>query len=356
MRFPMCVVHQSGHGLCGTFLEGSNRQIPRTILSVDGIGTCDHVLRASMLGRLARMPKARAILPFVQLFYASPSGWMSQEGLAQCTKQRAVSKETPSCPFCSQWASKMRWRKWLFPSLCAYLDDVYSVCQPDRVVTLFKILNASLFTVAGIRLYQGKTKAWNRGGVVPKDGDRLGPKRGKKSAGDSYPIGAVCVGKDRRTDRGRTTVVGRHPRGARFSMCLANLGAKCQSSSNHTLGTLPPSLSHVYGEAHDTDIWNTVVAIMHGLPGSHVEVEEARQVATLPVRMGGLGLRSATRASWADAPPQVGQRNPKVANTVLRTVSQREPPHQGCLTELHQAGARLDREGFWWRTIMAVVA
>ena len=26
-----------------------------------------------------------------------------------------------------------------------------------------------------------------------------------------------------------------------------------------------------------------------------------------------------------------------------------EPPHQECLTELHQAGARLDREGFWWR-------
>ena len=31
------------------------------------------------------------------------------------------------------------------------------------------------------------------------------------------------------------------------------------------------------------------------------------------------------------------------------TVSQREQRHQGCLTELHQAGARLDRERFWWR-------
>ena len=37
-----------------------------TVLSVDGIGEYDHILRSVMLERLRRMPKARTILPFVR--------------------------------------------------------------------------------------------------------------------------------------------------------------------------------------------------------------------------------------------------------------------------------------------------
>ena len=73
------------------------------------------------------------------------------------------------------------------------------------------------------------------------------------------------------------------------------------------------------------------------------------------MRMGGLGLRSAQRcsmaaywASWADALPMIGERNPEIAAMALRSV-EGEPPQQGCLAELQQATSRLDREGFWWR-------
>ena len=138
-------------------------------------------------------------------------------------------------------------------------------------------------------------------------------------------------------------------------MCLANIGAERQSScKSHTADFAAESSTSVW-RSHDAGIWNTVVAIMQGLPGSDIQIREAQQVATPPMRMGGLGLRSATRcaeaaywASWADALHMVGQRNPEVADMVVRTVSQREPPREGCLAEL-QAGARLDREGFWWR-------
>ena len=53
-----------------------------TILSVDGIGAYDHVLRAALLGRLATMPRARDILPFVCLSYANPSlyNWWDDAG------------------------------------------------------------------------------------------------------------------------------------------------------------------------------------------------------------------------------------------------------------------------------------
>ena len=57
--------------------------------------------------------------------------------------------------------------------------------------------------------------------------------------------------------------------------------------------------------------------------GTEGHVEHAKQVASLLMRLGGLGLRSATRcaaaaywASWADALHMVDQRNPAVAERV----------------------------------------
>ena len=73
------------------------------------------------------------------------------------------------------------------------------------------------------------------------------------------------------------------------------------------------------------------------------------------MRMGGLGLRSASRgaeaaywASWADALPMINERNPAIAEHVEHTMTH-EAHREGCLAELHNASGRLDREGFWWR-------
>ena len=43
-----------------------------TVLSVDGVGAYDHVLRASMLKKL-EVPKLRQLLPFVRQAYVIPS-------------------------------------------------------------------------------------------------------------------------------------------------------------------------------------------------------------------------------------------------------------------------------------------
>ena len=51
--------------------------------------------------------------------------------------------------------------------LFAYLDDVYIICQPDRVADVHAILEEELFNHAHIQLNLGKTQVWNRGGVVP---------------------------------------------------------------------------------------------------------------------------------------------------------------------------------------------
>ena len=76
----------------------------------------------------------------------------------------------------------------------------------------------------------------------------------------------------------------------------------------------------------------------------------ARHITTLPLRMGGLGLRSALRmapavfwASWADALPMLQQRLPELTRQVLHVL---EGPAFGCLGELQEATERLDRCGF----------
>ena len=76
--------------------------------------------------------------------------------------------------------------------------------------------------------------------------------------------------------------------------------------ANHMIRMVPPSLVHVYSLAHDNAIWDCFCRMFA------VEVfgddDLARNIASLPSRSRGLGLRSAVRssrgvfmASWAGA-------------------------------------------------------
>ena len=84
--------------------------------------------------------------------------------------------------------------------------------------------------------------------------------------------------------------------------------------------TLPPALSEAYAKAHDTAMWAAVERLLGALPGSASEIDMAKQLSTLPLRLGGLGLRSAERmapaaywASWADALHMIDVRTPAAA-------------------------------------------
>ena len=90
--------------------------------------------------------------------------------------------------------------------------------------------------------------------------------------------------------------------------------------ANHTMRTMPPSCCAAYCSAHDEGTWNTAKVLLDVHPEG-----ETQQLATLPMRMGGLGLRSAMRctpaafwALWADALHMISERTPDVANDVVR--------------------------------------
>ena len=99
---------------------------------------------------------------------------------------------------------------------------------------------------------------------------------------------------------------------AAWQILLQCAGPRC----HHILRTLPPSQSEVYARSHDEGM-ERVMRILVGIVGERQEHVDAADIASLPMRMGGLGLRRATRmalaaywASWADALQMVDQRLP----------------------------------------------
>ena len=99
--------------------------------------------------------------------------------------------------------------------------------------------------------------------------------------------------------------------------------------ANHTMRTMPPGSSASHWQTHDEGIWATAKVLLDGLPAAEETTEtESHQLATLPMRMGGLGLRSAVRcapaaywASWADALHMISERTPEVPDEVVRRQS-----------------------------------
>ena len=194
-----------------------------TIFSVDGIGAYDHVLRATMLTRLSKMPNARKLLPFVRLSYARPSSyaWFDAHGEQHNVHQAEGGEQGDPLMLLLfsigiQSALEVVAGQLLHgESVCAFLDDVHILCQPGRVHVLHSVLETTLLSVAGIRLNQGKTRAWNKSAIVPERIEDISPDAwqpaGMKVLGT--PIGSDQYVADKMSERiaKRERIVGRPP-------------------------------------------------------------------------------------------------------------------------------------------------
>ena len=133
---------------------------------------------------------------------------------------------------------------------------------------------------------------------------------------------------------------------ARWQILIQCAGPRC----HHIIR--PPSQSADYAQGHDEGMKRTMANLLGRLPGDVHEQEVARNISSLPMRTGGLGIRSAQRmapgaywASWADALHMIDQRLPTVADRVVNTLRADEEP-RGCLGELRNAAGVLDWHGF----------
>jgi len=338
-----------------------------SLLSIDGVGAFDHVSRAAMLGKLLQLPTACAMLPFVRLSYAQPSryAWLDEDGQQHFVVQGEGGEQgDPLMPLLfslgihdalEQVKPHLRNDEHIF----AFLDDVYAIAEPDRVRPIYDLLAAALGEVAGIQLHTGKTRTWNRAGVCPPGMQELG-------AEVWSPAGVKVLG----TPLGTDAYVAQHV-AERLAdekrlwdaipevpdlQCAWQLLLQCAGPrANHLLRTLPPSQSQAYARAHDDGMWTAAQRLLGELPGGDAALETARVLATLPMRLGGVGLRSAARtaqaaywASWADALAMIEQRAPTVAAAAVAELSAERPAEdeQSCLAEARAAGELLSREGF----------
>ena len=82
-RFSLHTPTRAGVDCMGHVVRSTTDADPTAIvLSVDGIGTFDHVHRAAMMSKLLEVSGLRALLPFVRASYVSPSrySWDDDSG------------------------------------------------------------------------------------------------------------------------------------------------------------------------------------------------------------------------------------------------------------------------------------
>ena len=205
--------------------------------------------------------------------------------------------------------------------LFAFLDDLYVVSKPDRVGEIYRTMQESLWAHAGIRIHGGKTRVWNSAGVKPDICDAL-----QRIAQASDPNAQVWRGSELPptmqgmkvlgTPLGHPDYVATYLEGMRRKharlleaipsvpdvQCAWLLLLHCASArANYLLRVVRPEWVQSFACVHDQNLWKCLCAILR-IPVDSCE-EQTRNTATLPLSLGGLGLRSAQRscvaAYWA---------------------------------------------------------
>ena len=237
--------------------------------------------------------------------------------------------------------------------LCAFLDDIYLLCPPERVVPLYKLLS-KLARVAGIRLHPREDQGVEQGRQSARGCAGLGPEpwqtQGLKVLGT--PIGTPEMNDRIEDERRLWETIPVVP----DLQCAWQLLAKCQPQGQpqfaHHATKLDSRACESARRRHVADSGNSPATDTRHGGGTGI----CQGVGNLPDEDGRVGsqvcnqMRKSAFWAWADALPMIRERTPQVAEMVVHAMNG-EPT--GCLGELQEASRRLDREGFLVETTMA---
>ena len=340
------------------------------VVSLDGIGAYDHIRRSSMLGKLRQLPAAQAMLPFVLMFYGSPSTytWFDDDGVPFEVNQSEGGEQgdplMPALYALGQHDALQAARAELHADdvLVAFLDDLYLLTSRSRVKRAIEIVTGKVAEMAGVQPHLGKLQAWSpSGGPAPPgladlsatawEGSLPEELNGIKVLG--APLGQPAFVKAHLAER-------LHEEQAFLEQlpdlpdlqCAWSLLLYCAvPRANHLLRLLPPSQSAEYARKHDDEIRCCLSKLLQQ-PRTMGRHGRAWQLASMPLRLGGAGLRSAERtapaaywAAWADALPMLQERQPQLAAQFCSELQQ-ESPAADCLREAAAAGQLLEGEGW----------
>ena len=339
------------------------------VVSLDGVGAFDHVKRSAFFSKLYACEELRPILPLVSALYGSQSRflWHDASGEQFIIKQGQGGEQ--GCPLMpalyalAQHDALAEASGNLLPSehLFSFLDDLYVVTCRARAAAAFEEVAGRVEALAGVKSNYGKLRAWCRGGgPAPPDLADISEDAWTADLPDEQN-GLVILG----APLGKAAFVEAHARKRlgteeRLLRELPEIGDPqvawvllLQSAvprANHTLRVLPPTVSANYAEAHDNAIWRAFCAIFGAQ--EHAGDLRARIVASLPGRLGGLGLRSARNtaetaywASWVDALPVLASKDPALAARAVSDLERAGGAHALCLREAAAARQRLRELG-----------
>ena len=122
--------------------------------------------------------------------------------------------------------------------------------------------------------------------------------------------------------------------------------------ANHLLRMLPPSQSEGYARQHDTAVRGCLSTLLQQRQALGRQGRPWR-LASLPLRLGGAGLRSSERtapgaywAAWADALPVLRERQPGWAQRICTELQKGLDAGADCLQQAEAAGNLLENEGW----------
>ena len=148
---------------------------PRTtILSIDGVGAFDLISRGAMLEGLRSVPGGDSALPFVVQFYGNPSSYLWEDDVGdvhEICQGEGGEQGDPMMPMLYSLGHRallsVQAQLQTHERLLAFLDDIYVVTVPERTLEVHNILRTEFWRHSRIRVNEGKTQIWNRGGFTP---------------------------------------------------------------------------------------------------------------------------------------------------------------------------------------------
>ena len=366
-----------------------------TVVSVDGVGAYDHVSRAAMFEGLRRDNRLAGPIPFVCQFYGQERSYLFYDAFGRAhdvLQAEGREQGDPLMPglfavaihpalVATQTALRGGER------LYAFLDDAYLTRDPQCVRATFLALRQALKSHANIDLNVGKTRVWNAAGEEPPGLSEWMP-----PAQDGSPVwvgdptrplelqGIHVLGTPLGHDafRKAALLAKRCPHDSLLDKLpglpdlqtawLLLLMCACPRSNYFLLRTMQPSITEDFAARHDRAIMGRLSEFL-GSDGPPHRDDQALQRAKLPLRLGGLGLRSAEAgrcaaywASWADTLPTLQDRVPELVAAAypLAGNAGAVPATSGVghkrLAELLQAATFLNEAGYvvpGWDALLA---
>jgi len=340
----------------------------RVVVSLDGIGAFDHIRRSAMLEKLGELPNTNALLPFVRLFYSQPSRylWYDDDGREHEVVQGEGGEQgDPLMPLLyalGQHRALVEASASLQPGehLLAFLDDLYVVTSRDRAAEVFRTVAESVEHHAGVRTHLGKLAAWSpAGGDAPPGlpahawkADKPPPENGLLVLGASLGSPEFVSAHAQERLQEESELLDQLPELGDVQSAWCLLLQCAVPRANHLLRQLAPPVAHGYAEAHDAAILKCLGSLLQANPELPRRSRQAR-AASVPLCMGGAGLRNAVRispgaywAAWADALPVIAQRVPALAAQCIYELGRSTGTTTPCLYEAREAARSLDRSGF----------